>query len=66
LEENILIKSSPDISQLGQKVLSHNRLTMFSGKNVSITGRIELYQEKPEIHILRADQIKVLHSQTEH
>jgi hypothetical protein len=38
---------------------------MLSGKTVSIAGTIELYQGKPEINIIRADQIKVLDSQTE-
>jgi DNA/RNA endonuclease YhcR with UshA esterase domain len=46
------------------KIISRKQLTMLSGKTVSITGTIELYQGKPEINIIRADQIKVLHSQT--
>jgi DNA/RNA endonuclease YhcR with UshA esterase domain len=38
---------------------------MLPGKIVSIAGPIELYQGKPEINIVRADQIKVLDTQTE-
>jgi DNA/RNA endonuclease YhcR with UshA esterase domain len=49
----------------GSKVMSRKRLTMLSGKTVSITGTIELYKGKPEINIIRADQIEVLDSQTE-
>src|ERR1700751_120601 len=49
----------------GSKVMSRKRLTMLPGKTVSITGSIELYQGKPEINIIRADQIKVLDSQAE-
>ena len=49
----------------GSKVVSRKRLSSFSGKTVSIAGTIELYQGKPEIHIIRADQIEVLDSQTE-
>jgi hypothetical protein len=47
----------------GSKIMSHKQLSMLSGKTVSITGTIELYQGK-QINIIRADQIKVLHSQT--
>jgi DNA/RNA endonuclease YhcR with UshA esterase domain len=49
----------------GSKVVSRKRLSSLSGKTVSIAGTIELYQGKPEIHIIRVDQIKVLDSQTE-
>ena len=49
----------------GSKVMSRKRLTMLPGKTVSIAGTIDLYEGKPEINIMRADQIKVLDSQTE-
>jgi hypothetical protein len=49
----------------GSKVMSRKRLTMLQGKTVSVAGTIELYKGKPEINIIRADQIKVLDSQTE-
>ena len=49
----------------GSKVMSRKRLTMLPGKTFSIAGTIELYNGKPEINIIRADQIKVLDSQTE-
>jgi DNA/RNA endonuclease YhcR with UshA esterase domain len=49
----------------GSKVMSRKRLTMLSEKTVSITGTIELYKGKPEINIIRADQIEVLDSQAE-
>jgi DNA/RNA endonuclease YhcR with UshA esterase domain len=46
----------------GSKVASRKRLTMIPGKTISITGKIELYQGKPEINVISADQIKVLDS----
>ena len=49
----------------GSKVVSRKRLSTLPGKTVSIAGKIELYQGKPEINIIRADQIKVLDSLTE-
>jgi hypothetical protein len=49
----------------GSKVMSRKRLTMLPGKTFSIAGTIELCEGKPEINIIRADQIKVLDSQTE-
>lgn len=49
----------------GSKVMSRKRLTMLPGKTISIAGTIELYKGKPEINIIRADQIKVLDSRTE-
>jgi DNA/RNA endonuclease YhcR with UshA esterase domain len=36
---------------------------MLPGKIASIVGTIELYHGKPEINVIRADQIKVLDSQ---
>jgi hypothetical protein len=48
----------------GSKVVSRKRLSMLPGKIVSIAGPIELQQGKPEINIIRADQIKVSDLQT--
>jgi hypothetical protein len=36
------------------------RITTLPGKTIGITGKIELYQGKPEIQITSADQIKDL------
>jgi len=48
----------------GSKVVSRKRLSTLPGKTVSIAGSIQFYQGKPEINIIRADQIKVLDPQT--
>src|SRR5262249_2236334 len=48
----------------GSEVVSRKRLNSLPGKTASITGKIELYQGKPEINVIRADQVKVLDSQT--
>jgi len=48
----------------GSRIATYDRLTLFQGKIVSITGTIRLRDGKPEIEILSADQIKVLDSQT--
>ena len=49
----------------GSKVMSRKQLSTLSGKIVSIVGTIELYQGKPEINIIRAEQIKILDLHTE-
>ena len=47
----------------GSKMADDQRITTFPGKTIGITGKIELYQGKPEIQITSADQIKDLDSQ---
>jgi len=47
----------------GSKVATDHRITTLPGKTIGITGKIELYQGKPEIQITSADQIKDLDSQ---
>jgi hypothetical protein len=49
----------------GSAIAGDQRLTMIQGKIISITGRIELREKKPEINVVSADQIKGLDSQTE-
>ena len=49
----------------GSKVMSRKQLSTLSGKIVSIVGTVELYQGKPEINIIRAEQIKILDLHTE-
>jgi DNA/RNA endonuclease YhcR with UshA esterase domain len=49
----------------GSKVMSRKQLSTLSGKIVSIVGTIELYRGKPEINIIRAEQIKILDLHTE-
>ena len=49
----------------GSKIASRKRLTMIPGKAIGMTGTVELYNGKPEIEIVSADQIKGLDSQTE-
>src|SRR6516225_323995 len=39
----------------GSPIATDQRLTMIQGKTASITGKIELYQGKPEINVIRAD-----------
>ena len=46
----------------GSKVMSRKQLSTLSEK---IVGTIELYQGKPEINIIRAEQIKILDLHTE-
>ena len=46
----------------GSKVMSRKQLSTLSEK---IVGTIELYQGKPEINIIRAEQIKILDLRTE-
>jgi len=46
----------------GSKVMSRKQLSALSEK---IVGTIELYQGKPEINIIRAEQIKILDLHTE-
>ena len=46
----------------GSKVATDHRITTLPGKTIGITGKIELYQGKPEIQITSADQIKDLDS----
>jgi hypothetical protein len=47
----------------GSKVATDHRITTLPGKTIGITGKIELYQRKPEIQITSADQLKDLDSQ---
>src|SRR5262245_40058784 len=49
----------------GSGIATDPRLSMIQGKIISITGIVRLHDEKPEIEIVSADQIKVLDSQTE-
>jgi DNA/RNA endonuclease YhcR with UshA esterase domain len=49
----------------GSAIAGDQRLTMIQGKIISITGRIELREGKPEIDVVSADQIEGLDSQTE-
>src|SRR5262245_8895650 len=49
----------------GSGIATDPRLSMIQGKIISITGIVRLHDEKPEIEIVSADQIKVLNSQTE-
>ena len=49
----------------GSTITTDQRLTMIQGKTIGITGIVRLYDGKPEIEIVSADQIKVLDSQTE-
>jgi hypothetical protein len=46
----------------GSKIASQKRLTILTGKTISISGTIELYKEKPEIKVVSSDQIKGLYS----
>ena len=46
----------------GSKIASQKRLTMLTGKTISISGTIELCKEKPEIKVVSSDQIKGLYS----
>ena len=48
----------------GSRIATDQRLTMIQGKIVSITGRIERREGKPEINVVSVDQIKGLDSQT--
>jgi hypothetical protein len=48
----------------GSRIGADQRLTRIQGKTISITDTIELYQGKPEIEILSADQITGVDSQT--
>jgi DNA/RNA endonuclease YhcR with UshA esterase domain len=50
---------------VGSAIAGDQRLTMIQGKIISITGRIERREGKPEINVVSADQIKGLDSQTE-
>ena len=47
----------------GSRIGADERLTMIQGKIISITGRIELREGKPEINVVSADQIKGLDPQ---
>jgi DNA/RNA endonuclease YhcR with UshA esterase domain len=47
----------------GSKMTSDQRIDTLQGKIIGITGKIELYQGKPEIEVTSADQIKGLNSQ---
>ena len=47
----------------GSKMTSDQRIDRLQGKIIGITGKIELYQGKPEIEVTSADQIKGLNSQ---
>jgi RecJ-like exonuclease len=49
----------------GSKMATDERIAALQGKFVGITGKIELYQGKPEIELMSTDQIKGLDSQTE-
>jgi DNA/RNA endonuclease YhcR with UshA esterase domain len=49
----------------GSTIAADLRLTMIQGKIISITGKIELRDGKPEINVASADQIKGLDSQTQ-
>jgi DNA/RNA endonuclease YhcR with UshA esterase domain len=42
----------------GSKMATDKRIAMLQGKNIGITGIIELYQGKPEIKVLSMNQIK--------
>jgi DNA/RNA endonuclease YhcR with UshA esterase domain len=44
----------------GSKLATAARIAALPGKLVGITGKIELYQGKPEIKVTSTDQIKVL------
>ena len=44
----------------GSKIATDKRIATLQGKLVSITGKIELYQGKPEIKVMSKDQINVL------
>jgi hypothetical protein len=44
----------------GSKMATDKRIAGLQGKLVAITGKIELYQGKPEIRVISTDQIKVL------
>jgi|SRR6516164_2848191 DNA/RNA endonuclease YhcR with UshA esterase domain len=47
----------------GSTIATDQRITMIQGKIISITGRIELREGKPEINVVSADQIKGLDPQ---
>ena len=47
----------------GSPIATDQRLSMIQGKIISITGRIELREGKPEINVVSADQIKGLDPQ---
>ena len=49
----------------GSPIATDQRLSMIQGKTISITGKIQLRDGKPEIEIISADQITGLNSQTE-
>src|SRR5215467_13949529 len=42
----------------GSKIATDQQIAALQGKMIGITGTIELYQGKPEIKVLSADQIK--------
>jgi DNA/RNA endonuclease YhcR with UshA esterase domain len=46
--------------EAGSKMATDKRIAELQGKFVGITGKIELYQGKPEIKVMSTDQIKVL------
>jgi DNA/RNA endonuclease YhcR with UshA esterase domain len=46
--------------EAGSKIANDKRIAELQGKLVAITGKIELYQGKPEIKVTSTDQIKVL------
>ena len=46
----------------GSKMATDQRIATLQGKIIGITGTIELYEGKPEIKVMSADQIKDLDS----
>jgi len=48
--------------EAGSNMSHDNRIATLPGKTIGITGKIELYQGKPEIKITSPDQIKDLDS----
>jgi hypothetical protein len=46
--------------EAGSKMATDKRIAELQGKFVGITGKIELYQGKPEIKVMSTGQIKVL------
>jgi DNA/RNA endonuclease YhcR with UshA esterase domain len=43
---------------VGSKIATEQWIAGLQGKIIGITGRIELYQGKPEIEVISTDQIK--------